>query len=304
MEAVKPIELVEKPRIGGRALDWLVGLRHLWEDHPTLVVGGSIVGTICVVALLAPWLTPYDPIKINLAETLLAPSAAHILGTDDLGRDNLARLVFGARISLAVGFVAVGLGLFWGTALGLVSGYWGGHVDNIIMRIMDALLSVPGLVLAIGITAALGQTLNNVIIAIAIVYVPAFARLVRGQVLTLREQEFIKAAQVVGVRTWQIVLRHLLPNALTPIIVLGSLRLSTAILTEASLSFLGIGVRPPTPTWGSMVSLGKPYMETAPWVVFAPGGAIFIAVIGLTLMGEGIRDALDPRLRSQVGGRQ
>lgn len=304
MEAVKPIELVEKPRIGGRALDWLVGLRHLWEDHPTLVVGGSIVGTICVGALLAPWLTPYDPIKINLAETLLAPSAAHILGTDDLGRDNLARLVFGARISLAVGFAAVGLGLFWGTALGLVSGYWGGHVDNIIMRIMDALLSVPGLVLAIGITAALGQTLNNVIIAIAIVYVPAFARLVRGQVLTLREQEFIKAAQVVGVRTWQIVLRHLLPNTLSPIIVLGSLRLSTAILTEASLSFLGIGVRPPTPTWGSMVSLGKPYMETAPWVVFAPGGAIFIAVIGLTLMGEGIRDALDPRLRSQVGGRQ
>lgn len=304
MEAVKPIELVEKPRIGGRALGWLVGLRHLWEDHPTLVVGGSIVGTTCVVALLAPWLTPYDPIKINLAETLLAPSAAHILGTDDLGRDNLARLVFGARISLAVGFAAVGLGFFWGTALGLVSGYWGGHVDNIIMRIMDALLSVPGLVLAIGITAALGQTLNNVIIAIAIVYTPAFARLVRGQVLTLREQEFIKAAQVVGVRTWQIVLRHLLPNALTPIIVLGSLRLSTAILTEASLSFLGIGVRPPTPTWGSMVSLGKPYLETAPWVVFAPGGAIFIAVIGLTLMGEGIRDALDPRLRSQVGGRQ
>ena len=303
MEAVKSIDLIGKRQVQATAANWLIKLRNLWGDHPTLVVGLFIVGVTCILALLADWIAPYDPIKLNLTQTLLPPSSLHILGTDDLGRDILTRVLFGARISLLVGVSAVALGLAMGTILGLVSGYWGSQVDNVIMRVMDALLSIPALLLAIGITAALGPGLNNVIIAISIIYVPAFARMVRGQVLSLREQEFIKAAQVVGVRTWEIIFRHLLPNALTPIIVLGSLRLASAILTEAGLSFLGIGVRPPTPSWGSMVSLGKPYMETAPWVVFTPGAAIFIIILGLSFMGEGIRDALDPRLRTQIGAR-
>jgi peptide/nickel transport system permease protein len=274
-----------------------------WADTRRRVVrsraamaGGLIVLTFVVVALLAPVLAPYPPLRGRLAERLQAPSAAHWLGTDELGRDLLTRILYGARISLEIQVAAVGLALVVGTLLGLVAGYRGRAADQLIMRLLDVLMAFPGIFLALAIIAALGTGLVNVIIATAIFLVPQFARVVRASILTLKEKEFVEAARALGEGDLAIVLRYLLPNSLAPIIVQTSLRMATVLLTASGLSFLGLGVQPPSPEWGAMLSNARSYMITAPHVATTPGLAIMLVVLGFNLLGDGLRDALDPRL--------
>jgi len=256
---------------------------------------------VCLLMLLAavgaPILAPYDPTKVDSEALLDGPSRPHLLGTDQLGRDVLSRIVYGARASLAAGLSSVAAALLVGTTIGVVAGYLGGWVDNVAMRLMDTLLSFPALLLALAITVVLGAGLVAVIVAISIVYVPTFARLARGQVLAAREQEFVLAARAVGVADVRIMARHILPNIAAPLIVQASLSIAFAILTEASLSFLGLGVKPPDPSWGSMVSDGRQYLREAPWVVFGPGAAILLTVTALNVLGDALRDALDVRLQ-------
>ncbi len=272
-------------------------LRRLW--HVRLAgVGLIIVGIVVLTALFAPLLAPYDPTQKNTRNLLKAPTFQHPLGTDELGRDTLSRVIYGARVSLEVGVIAVGISLVIGVLLGLVAGYTGGATDAIIMRIMDGLLAFPALVLALAITAMLGPSLNNVMLAIGITGIPSFARLVRGQVLTTKRLEYVQAAQSVGASDWRLMLRHILPNILAPIIVQASISVAAAILAEAGLSFLGLGIQPPTASWGSMLNVAKGYLGRTAWLAIAPGTAIFITVLGFNFLGDAIRDVLDPRLRS------
>jgi len=258
--------------------------------------GLAVLGLLIFLALFAGVLAPYDPNEQTLTSVLQAPSAAHLFGTDDLGRDILSRVIFGSRVSLEVGLISVSVALVGGCLIGLVAGYWGGLVDEGLMRAMDALAAFPALILALAITAALGMGIGNAMIAIGVVYIPGFARLVRGQALSVRERDFVMAARALGAGNGRIVLRHIWPNVTAPIIVQASLSVGFAIITEAALSFLGVGVRPPTASWGSMLSEGYQYLETAPWMSIAPGAAIFVAVLGMNLLGDGLRTALDPRL--------
>jgi peptide/nickel transport system permease protein len=282
-----------------RAYTSQAGARAFWRRFLRTRLAGIgvlIVGALVLSALLAPLVSPYDPTRQRLLEALQGPSATHLLGTDENGRDVLSRILYGAQVSLAAGILSVSIALALGVVSGLVSGYFSGWVDNLIMRAMDALLSFPTLVLALAITAALGPGLRNAMLAIGIVYTPLFARLTRGQVLSVREREFVEAARTVGAGHGRIMLRHILPNVTAPLIVQASLSVAFAILAEATLSFLGLGVQPPQPSWGSMVSAGKDYLAQAPWLAFAPGGAILLAVMGFNFLGDAIRDALDPRL--------
>ena len=248
------------------------------------------------LAVTADVLTPYDPNTQILSQALRAPGGDHPLGTDEIGRDVYSRVVYGTRVSLEVGAISVSIGLVIGSLAGLTAGYAGGLLDEGLMRVMDGLWAFPPLILALAITAALGQGIVNTMIAIGLVYIPAFARLTRAQALSVRERDFIAAARTSGASPWRIMLRHVWPNVTAPIIVQASLLVAGAIITEASLSFLGLGVRPPTPSWGSMLRTGYQYLATTPWLSLAPGVAIFIAVIGLNLLGDGVRQALDPRL--------
>lgn len=258
----------------------------------------AIIALLVLVALFAPAISPYDPSKQNFGDALSGPSAKHLLGADNLGRDILTRIIYGSRVSLQVGLIAVGISLVIGATLGLVAGYSGaGIVDTIVMRCMDTLLAFPTLVLALAITAALGPSLRNVMIAVGIVGIPAYARLVRGQVLSVARREYIEAARVVGAPTVRIMWRHVLPNVTAPLIVQSSLGVAFAILSEASLSFLGLGVQPPTPSWGGMLSFGKDWLDRAPMMALAPGAAIFVTVLAFNFLGDGIRDVLDPRLQ-------
>lgn len=264
-------------------------------------------GLLVLVAMLflaatADFLTPYDPDEQDYLSVLQPPSADHPFGTDEIGRDVYSRVAFGARVSLEVGLIAVGIGLVAGALIGLISGYTGGLVDELLMRVMDGIWAFPALILALAMTAALGQGIVNTMIAIGVVYTPAFARLTRGQALSVRERDFIAAARVAGARGWRIMLRHVWPNITAPVIVQASLLVATAMITEASLSFLGLGVRPPTASWGSMLREGYQYLATAPWLSLYPGLAIFVAVLGLNLLGDGLRHALDPRLRDPRHG--
>jgi peptide/nickel transport system permease protein len=261
-------------------------------------VGAAVVLALVGVAVLAPALAPYDPTEQALDRMLQPPGRTHWLGTDDLGRDILSRLLYGARVSVGVGVVAVGLSLIIGVSLGLVAGYRGGWIDETLMRVMDGLLAFPALVLALAITAALGPNLRNAMLAIGIVGIPGFARLVRGQVLSLRAQEFVEAARAAGLGDGRIVLRHIVPGTLAPIIVHASLRVAFAVLAEAGLSFLGLGTQPPTPSWGAMLNTGREYLEMAPWLAIGPGAAIFVTTLGFNFLGDGLRDAADPRLRA------
>ncbi len=269
--------------------------RRLWQVR-LAAVGLAIIALLIVCAATAPWIAPYDPTRQKLLEALQAPSAEHLLGTDENGRDVLSRVLYGARVSLAAGVFSVSIAILLGVTSGLVSGYFSGKIDNVIMRFMDALLAFPTLVLALAITATLGPGLRNAMIAIGIVGMPIFARLTRGQVLSVREREFVEAARTIGAGHVQIMLRHILPNVMAPLVVQASLSVAVAILAEATLSFLGLGVQPPEPSWGSMVSRGKDYLDLAPWLAFAPGGAILMAVMGFNFVGDAVRDALDPRL--------
>jgi peptide/nickel transport system permease protein len=271
-----------------------------WSNlSPRIWIGLAVVGTMLFLALTADFLTPYDPNYQDYSQFRVAPSLDHPFGTDQVGRDLYSRVVYGTRISFLVGVVAVGIGLTAGVVIGLVAGLYRGWVDEVLMRVMDAIHAFPALVLALAITAALGAGIVNIMIAIGIVYMPSYARLVRGQVLSVRERDFVIAARLLGAGSLRLMFLHIWPNVTAPIIVQGSLNVSSAILTEASLSFLGLGVRPPTPSWGSSLQGGYQYLSSAPWLSFYPGLAIFIAVLGFNLFGDGLRQLLDPRLRAR-----
>jgi peptide/nickel transport system permease protein len=260
--------------------------------------GAAVVLLAVLVAVLAPWLAPHSPLKQNLGNALAPPGRAHLLGTDHLGRDVLSRAIWGTRVSLVAGLVSVALAVAVGGLLGLVAGYAGGRADELLMRLMEAILSFPPLVLALALGAVLGAGLGGVLIALAVVYTPTFARLMRGQVLSIRAREYVEAARALGAPGWRIAARHVLPNAMAPIVVQASLSVAFAILAEASLSFLGLGVQPPAASWGSMINAGRGYLQQAPWIVFAPGAALFVTVVGLNFVGDAVREALDPRLRT------
>jgi peptide/nickel transport system permease protein len=274
-------------------------VRYCAAAHPLGVVGAVIMLVFVFAAVFAGAITSYDPIKTNALITLAPPSHAHLLGADQMGRDIYSRIVYGARISLAVGLGSTALGCVFGIALGLTSGYLGGWVDLVIQRIVDVLQAVPLLVLALVMAAALGPALDNTIVAIAIPLIPYTARVVRSNTLTLREQPFVEAARAVGMSEFRIAVRHVLPNTLAPLIVIATAQLGAAILTEASLSFLGLGVPEPHPSWGRMLSeSAAEYVRTAPWLIIFPGLAISLAVFGTNLFGDALRDILDPRLRN------
>ena len=260
-------------------------------------VGLVIIVAFALMAIFAPSLAPYDPNKQSLTQLLQPPNAQHWLGTDELGRDILSRILYGARVSLSVGIISVGIALVIGVVLGLISGYFGGWTDTLIGRGTDALLAFPALVLALAITSALGPSLTNAMLAIGVVGIPIYVRLTRGQVLALKEREFVEGARVAGASSPRIIFRHILPNVTSPIIVQASLGVAFAVLAEAGLSFLGLGVQPPTASWGSMINTGKNYLEMDPWVAIVPGIAIFLTVLGFNFLGDGIRDALDPHLK-------
>jgi len=257
--------------------------------------GAAVLLAAVIVALGAPLVSPYDPLKQNLGNALSRPTRAHWLGTDNVGRDVLSRVVWGTRVSLLAGFVSVALALLTGGVIGLAAGYAGGQLDGLLMRLMDAVLSFPALVLALALGAVLGAGLTGVLIALAVVYTPTFARLMRGQVLSITAREYVDAARALGASGWRVAWHHVLPNATAPMVVQASLSVAFAILAEASLSFLGLGIQPPAASWGSMINAGRGYLQQAPWIVFGPGAALFVTVIGLNFVGDAIRDALDPR---------
>jgi peptide/nickel transport system permease protein len=260
--------------------------------------GAAVLLLAITVALLAPVVAPYNPLKQNLNNTLARPDWTHLLGTDNVGRDVFSRVIYGTRVSLVAGFGSVVIAVLAGGLLGLLAGYAGGRVDNLVMRMMDAVLSFPPLVLALALGAVLGAGLTGVVIALGVVYTPTFARLMRGQVLSITAREYVDAARALGAPGWRIAWSHVLPNATAPIVVQASLSVAFAILAEASLSFLGLGIQPPAASWGSMINAGRGYLQQAPWIVFGPGAALFVTVVGLNFVGDAIRDALDPRLRA------
>ncbi|HEU0218224.1 MAG TPA: ABC transporter permease [Stellaceae bacterium] len=273
---------------------WQRAIRVLARRRMALF-GLSVVLFFIAVAILAPLIAPYDPLATSWSAVRKAPSMLHPFGTDEIGRDVLARVIWGARASLLAGLVSVSLALAAGVPLGLVSGYLGGIVDGTLMRMIDAMLAVPFLILAIALAAFLGPSLVNAMIAIGVSQTPIFARLTRGQVLAVKHEEYIEAARAVGNPHYRIVLRHILPNIIPPLLVQATLAAATAIIAEASLSFLGLGEQPPDPSWGSMLNTAKNFMSQAPWMALWPGAAIFLLVLSLNLFGDGLRDALDPR---------
>ncbi len=272
----------------------------LLKKSPLAMVGTVLVLLFLFVALFAPILAPYDPIKQDLSNILQPPSEKHPFGTDTLGRDILSRIIYGARISLIVGVLVVTISSIIGIIAGLVSGFFGGYIDLIVMRITDLFLSFPALILAMAIAGALGPSLTNTMIAISLVWWPPYARLIRGQVLTVKHKEFVEAATALGQSNLRIMFTHVLPNSLTPAIIQATMDLGAVILTAAGLSFIGFGAQPPTPEWGSMISLGRNYFLKQWWLATFPGLAILITVVGFNLLGDGIRDLLDPRIRREL----
>jgi peptide/nickel transport system permease protein len=269
----------------------------LLRRNPSAVAGFVIIAGMVALALAAPVLAPYNPIQISLSERLSPPGAAHWFGTDELGRDILTRVMYGARISLWIGVLVVGIAGGLGAVIGAVSGYLGRNVDNLIMRAMDVVLSFPPLVLALALAAALGPSLNNAILAVAFVMIPKFARMVRGEALAVKEKQFIAAARASGAGSLWIVWHHVLPNCLSSVIVLGTLILGETILIAASLSFIGLGTQPPTPEWGAMISVGRKFLMDQWWYATFPGLFILVTVIGFNIFGDALRDVLDPRIR-------
>ncbi|HTJ27889.1 MAG TPA: nickel transporter permease [Candidatus Limnocylindria bacterium] len=261
------------------------------------LAGAAIVALIVALALAAPIVAPSDPLAQHVASGAQAPSAAHWFGTDKLGRDVFSRIVYGARISIRIGFVAVGLAITAGTFVGLIAGYAGGSIDAVLMGAMDLMLAFPSIILAIAITTILGPSITNLMIAVGIVYVPQYARLARSSVLAVKEHEFVEAARALGARTPAILARHVLPNILAPLLVQATLGIATAELEAAGLSYLGLGARPPAPEWGAMLNDARDYWLSAPWALIFPGLSITALVLGFNLLGDGLRDALDVRQR-------
>lgn len=268
-----------------------------YRKNRLAMAGAAVVLLLFLMAVFAPWLTPYDPYAIDLEVMTEAPSWAHWLGTDQFGRDLLTRILYGTRISLVIGIVPTLLSMAIGTTLGLAGGFYGGKVDMVIMRLCDIVLAFPSLLLAMVVMYTLGATLVNIFIALAAVGWAGTARVVRSQVLSLKEKEFVEAARAVGVKNRVIMVRHILPNCLPALIVLFTLGIPGAILSEASLSFLGVGAQPPTPSWGLIVTSGKEFLFSAPWVAIAPGVFILLTVLAFNFMGDGFRDALDPYMK-------
>ena len=268
----------------------------MWRSR-LAVLGAAIVLALVVVAIFAPWIAPYSPTRINLRERLQPPSGKHLFGTDDAGRDILSRVIYGSRVTLRICVLVVGLTLVIGTLLGLVSGFFGGWVDELVMRVSDVFLAFPALILAMAIAAALGPSLENAIVAMVAIWWPRYARVTRGQVLSIREIDFVAAARAAGASSFRIMLRHILPNCISPVVVQATLDLGEVVLTAATLSFIGFGAQPPTPEWGAMVSVGRNFLRDYWWYTTFPGLAILITVMGFNLLGDAVRDILDPRLR-------
>lgn len=266
-----------------------------------LALSGLVVVTcLALVALFAPLIAPYDPSEIDLSNRLVGPSRAHLLGTDQLGRDLFSRMIYGSRISLSIGFVAVGISVLIGLVLGSIAGYFGGRCDTIIMRFVDMMLCFPTFFLILAVIALLEPNIFTIMAVIGVTSWMGVARLIRAEILSLKEQEFILAARAIGAGPLRIIVRHLIPNAITPVLVSATLGIAAAILVESSLSFLGIGVQPPTPSWGNILTEGKSVLGIAWWLTLFPGVAILLTVLAYNLLGEGLRDLLDPRLRDQI----
>ncbi len=272
--------------------------RRWWSRYGLLALGGGIVCVMSLAAILAPWLAPYDPTALNVDAMLQSPGPHHLLGTDALGRDILSRMLYGARVSLWVGFVAVGISVAIGLVLGLLAGYFGGLVDELIMRGVDVMLCFPSFFLILAVIAFLEPSLMNIMVVIGLTSWMGVARLVRAETLTLRERDFVAAAKLAGAGPVRILTVHVLPNAVAPVLVSATLGVAGAILTESALSFLGLGVQPPTPSWGNILMEGKDVLEIAPWLSMFPGLAILFTVLGYNLLGESLRDIFDPRLKS------
>jgi peptide/nickel transport system permease protein len=272
-------------------------LRRLLR-HRSFVIGLMLFGIIAAAAVLAPLIAPGDPNKLAMRFKFLPPGRDHPFGTDNFGRSLWSRVIWGAQLSVVIGLSVVVLNAIFGTLVGALAGYFR-RIDNVLMRINDALMAFPAILLAIAITAVLGPSTVNVAIALAVVYVPRTARIVRASVIVVREMEYVQAAVAAGAGHWRILRRHILPNAMAPLIVQLSFLFAYAVLSEATLSFLGLGAVPPTPTWGNIMAQGRQYMTEAPWIITIPGAALMITVLGLNLLGDGLRDVLDPRLRIQ-----
>lgn len=275
---------------------WTLSYRKFCRNR-TAMIGVVILLFFTVVAFLAPYISPYDPLEQSFIKSLLPPSKEHFFGTDEFGRDLFSRLLYGARISLQIGFISVTISLVIGVTLGLIAGYYGSWLDMVIMRVMDLMLCFPYILLALVIMAILGPGLYNAMIAIGIVYIPTFARIVRSSVLTIKEEEYIKAVKSLGAGDLRILLKHVLINAMAPIIIQATLSIGRAIINAAGLSFLGLGAQPPTPEWGAILSNGQTFLRDAPWVATFPGIAIALLVLGFNLVGDGLRDAFDPKLK-------
>ncbi len=260
------------------------------QGHRLILGGGLVLGILAVVAVLAPWIAPYDPLAINLPEALLPPSSQHWLGTDPLGRDVLSRLIYGTRISLVIGFIAVGVAVLIGTAVGLIAGYLGGRVDSVVMRLVDTMLAFPSIFLLLAVIALLEPSIYNIMIVIGLTSWMGVARLVRAEVLTMKEREFVLAARAIGASTTRIMIRHVLPNVATPVLVAATLGVGGAILTESVLSYLGLGVQPPTPSWGNILNEGRVALGVAWWLTLTPGVCILVTVLAFNLLGEGLRE--------------
>lgn len=281
-----PTQRKRRPRLANR-----------WRN-PIGLFGAGVVAFMAIVAIAAPWIAPHSP-SAKIGKRLLGPARDHLLGTDELGRDTFSRVVFGARVSFQVSIIAVLVALIAGGLLGLLAGYFGGWFDSVAMRLVDILFAFPGLVLAIVIAGLLGPSRNNAMLAIGIIYSPAFARVVRGSVLSVMSEPYVESGRVIGASNARIIFRTIAPNIVAPMIVLTTVYLSSAVLAEAGLSFLGLGAQPPQPSWGGMLNSARTYMQIQPWLAVAPGAAIMLLVLGLNFLGDGLRDLLDPRLRSR-----
>lgn len=292
--AQQPLGVAGTAKMSERRFETLRRLRR----HPSAVVGGALLLVIILLTLLAPIIAPYDPLATAPREARNGPSLDHLLGTDDLGRDVLSRILYGGRVSLLLGIIAVVIGGFAGTLLGLLAGYFRGFVEIVIMQFIDILLAFPGFLLALAAVAVLGTGINNVMIAVGISLIPGFARVVRGSTLTVREMDYVESARVIGLGNQRILFRYVLPNVTAPVIVLATVDVAGAILTGAALSFLGLGAQPPDPEWGLMINEGRRFLRVAWWISTFPGVAIMFAVIAINLVGDALRDVLDPRLRT------
>lgn len=299
LEKDTPVMLDDHAAQIGESDTWLDKVKMLVRQNKLAVFSALVIVLIILAAIFAPFVAPYDYLKQSLADRLQHPSAQHWLGTDELGRDVLSRIIYGARISLTIGLIPTLISMAIGTVLGMCAGFYGGKADFIIMRLADVMLAFPSLLLAMVVMYTMGGGLINIFIALSLVNWASTARVVRSQTLSLKEKEYVEAARSIGVKKWTIMFRHILPNCLPSLIVLFTLNIPSAILSEASLSFLGVGAQPPSASWGLMVVRGKKYLFTEPWLSIAPSVAIMIVVMAFNFLGDGLRDVLDPYLKEQ-----